>query len=331
MRTVRFHDHGEPADVLRLEQAAIPEPRPGHIRVRVHACGLNPADWALCRGLFAGNLPRGIGLDVSGVVDAVGDGVVDIGAGDAVLGPADFADYATAGASDYAILNPWTAVPPGLDMTLAAALPMAVETAYRGLAWLGVAAEHTLLVNGAGTTVGFAAVQIARMRGARVIATAGETFAERLRALGATVTAHGEGMVERVRDIAGAPDLIFDTAPVNLRPGIGPAGGVLPDLVEIAGGDPRRVLTCVDFEGAAQLGVRTGAGEPGTGPGGATLRYDVLGDFARLAAEGRFTIPIARAFALEDWREALDISLSGRAHGKLMLLPGGTEEVGGSK
>ena len=73
MRTVRFHNYGEPADVLRLEEVAIPEPGPGRIRVRVHACGLNPADWALCRGLFPGNLPRGIGLDVSGAIDAVGE------------------------------------------------------------------------------------------------------------------------------------------------------------------------------------------------------------------------------------------------------------------
>jgi len=210
-------------------------------------------------------------------------------------------------------LNHWTRVPPGLDLVEGAALPMAVETGFRCLAWLGVTAEHTLLVSGAGTMVGFAAVQMALLRGARVIATAGETFAGPLRALGATVTAYGDGMAERVRAIASAPpDLIFDTAP---------ASGVLPDLVRIAGGDPRRVLTCTDFAAAAELGVRTGFGERGTGEGGAVLRYDVLGDFAQLAAEGRFTIPLARTFPLEDWRAALDVSQSKRAHGKLILLP----------
>lgn len=121
-------------------------------------------------------------------------------------------------------------------------------------------------------------------------------------------------MVERVRESAGAPpDLIFDTAP--------PISGVLPDLVKIAGGDPRRVLTCTDFAAAADLGVRTGFGEKGTGEGGAILRYDVLGDFAQLAAEGRFTVPIAHTYALEDWRAALDVSLSRKARGKLILLP----------
>jgi D-arabinose 1-dehydrogenase-like Zn-dependent alcohol dehydrogenase len=323
MKTLRFHRYGEPADVLRLEDAEIPLPGPGHIRVRVHTCGFNPADWALCRGLFPGDLPRGVGLDVSGTVDTIGEGVTDVRVGDRVLGAADFAGYASAGASDYAILHHWVPTPSGLDMVKAASLPMAVETASRYLAWLGVAADQTLLINGAGTTIGFAAVQIALLRGARVIATSGETFTERLRALGATVTPYGDGMVERVREIAGStPDLIFDAAPINLKPDLGPVGGVLPDLVKIADGDPRRVITCGDFQNAPALGVRTGLGEEGTGPDKAILRWDVLGKFAQLAAEDRFTVPIARTFALEDWREALDISLSGHARGKLMLILG---------
>lgn len=98
MCTVRFHQYGEPADVLRMEDTMLPGPGPNRIRVRVIACGLNPADWALCRGLFPGNLPRGIGLDVSGAIDAVGEGVVDVGVGDQVLGVADYAGCATAGA-----------------------------------------------------------------------------------------------------------------------------------------------------------------------------------------------------------------------------------------
>ena len=306
IKTVRFHSYGDPSDVLLLEETELPGPGPNLIRVRVHACGLNPADWALCRGLFAGELPRGIGLEVSGNVDAVGEGVDNVAIGDAVLGPVDFRTTASAGASDFAIMHHWTPQPSGLDPVQAAALPMAVETAFRSLDNLGVTAGQTVLINGAGTTVGYAAVQIALLRGARVIATAGKTFADRLRTLGATVTSYGDGMVERVREITGkAPDLILDTAPVS---------GVLPALARIAG-DPSHVLTISDFAAAKELGVRSSLGED------PTLRYDILGDFAQLAADGKFTVPVARTFPLEDWRTALDLSQSQQAQGKLVLLP----------
>jgi NADPH:quinone reductase-like Zn-dependent oxidoreductase len=306
IRAIRFHEYGEPTDVLRMEQVAIPSPGPGRIRVQVHACGLNPADWALCRGLFAGNLPRGIGLDVSGIVDEVGEGVTDVAIGDALLGSADYAGAPIASASDRAIMDHWARIPAGLDFVQAAALPLTVETAYRSLEYLGVKSGHTLLVNGAGTTVGFAAVQIALMRGAHVIATAGNTYADHLRTIGAAVTSYGDGMVERVTELAGKPvDLVLDTAP---------ASGVLPDLIQIAGGEPGRVKTISDFAAAAELGVRTSREDQ-------ALHWDVLGEFAQYAADGKFTVPISQTFSLDDWRTALDISQSGHAHGKLILLP----------
>lgn len=309
MRTIRFHEYGEPAEVLRMEQVAVPDPGPGHIRVTVRACGLNPVDWSLCRGLFPGNLPRGIGLELSGIVDAVGEGVTDVVIGDAVLGTVDFAGARGAGASDLAIVDHWVRIPAGLGFAQAAALPMAVTIAYNHLNSLGVKSGHTLLVHGAGTMMGFAAVQIALMRGASVIATAGNTYADRLRSMGAAVTSYGDGMVERVTELARQPvDLVLDTAPVS---------GILPDLIRIAGGDPQRVLTISDFAAAARLGARTSSGED------QTFRYDVLSEFAQYAADGKFTVPVAQTFALEDWRRALDISQSGHARGKLILLPAG--------
>jgi NADPH:quinone reductase-like Zn-dependent oxidoreductase len=295
---------------LRLDRIAVPSPPPGRIRVAVQACGLNPADWALCRGLFAGNLPRGIGLEVSGVVDAVGEGVADVAVGDLVMGTADWAGAPCAGASDRAIMDHWTPLPPGLAPLQAAALPMAAETAYRSLESLALLAGQMLMVHGAGTTVGFAAVQLALMRGARVVATAGETYARPLRDFGATVTAYGDGMVERVREIVGGfPDLILDAAPPS---------GVLPDLVRIAGGDPGRVLTVSDFAAAATLGVRDSFSD-----GDLTLRYDMLAEFAKWAAEGRLAVPIARTFTLDEWSLAREISQSGQARGKLILVPRG--------
>lgn len=310
MRTVRFHEYGEPADVLHTETVPVPEPGPGRIRVAVHACGLAPADWALCRGLFAGTLPRGIGCDVSGTVDAVGEGAAGAAVGDRVFGTADWAGCPSAGAADRAIMDHWFAVPAGLHLAQAAALPMALDTAYWHLTRLGLAAGQTILIHGAGTTVGFAAVQIGLIRGARVIATAGDTYAQRLRDLGAAVTGYGDGMVQRVTAISGGPvDVVLDTAPV---------GGALPDLVAIADGDPKRVLTISDFAAAQELGVRDSFHED---PGTRSERFAPFPEFAQLAADGRFTVPVAAAFPLEDWRAAMEISLAGHARGKLLLLP----------
>jgi NADPH:quinone reductase-like Zn-dependent oxidoreductase len=307
MKTIRVHSYGAPMDVLRMDEANVPSPGAGQILVRVHACALNPADWAVCQGFFPAPPPRGIGFDVSGTVDAVGEGVTNVKVGDRVLGVPDYLGYSTAGASEYAVLKVWAAVPQGLDITEAAALPMSVETATRGLDALGLSAGQTILINGGGTMTGFSAVQMGILRGARVIATAGETFAERLRDLGAMVTPYGEGMVERVLALAGGTtDFAFHTARVN---------GVLPDLIKIVGGDPRRVMSISDFDQDG-LGVRTSGRERGV-----VMRYDALGTFAQLAAEGRFTIPIAKKYSLDEWREAAKHSQSGHAHGKLVLLP----------
>jgi NADPH:quinone reductase-like Zn-dependent oxidoreductase len=312
MRTLRFHHYGEPADVLALETVPVPIPGPGAIRVVVRACGLAPADWALCRGLLPGQLPRGVGCDVSGTVDAVGDDVTDIAVGDLVFGTTDWANQPSAGASGRAIMDRWFAVPEGLDPTQAAALPMALSTAYWHLARLGLDRDKTILVHGAGTTVGFAAVQIALIRGMRVLATSGGTYATQLEDLGATVTAYGDGLVDRVQGISGGRvDMVLDTAPVS---------GALPELIQIADGDPKRVLTISDFAAAAQLGARdTFHEDPAAWT--ETERFGFFPEFAQLAAKGKFAIPIAGTFPLEDWRRALEVSLGGHAHGKLVLLP----------
>ena len=312
MGTVRFHEFGEPGEVLHLETVPVPDPGPNQVRIAVHACGLNPADWSLCRGRFPVRLPCGIGSDVSGVVDALGEGVTDVAVGDRVFGTADWANCPSAGASDYAITNHWFAVPAGLDLTEAAALPTALDAAYQHLAQLGLSADQTVLIHGGGGMVGFAAVQIALIRGAQVITTAGDAYAQRLRDLGAEVTPYGEGLVERVRAMGGGPvDIVLDASPV---------GGALSDLVAIADGDPKRVMTISDFEAAHALGVRDGFHEDDSG----RVRYEELPEFATLAAEGRFAVPIARTFPLEDWRTAAEVSMSGHPHGKILLLPGST-------
>lgn len=121
MRGLRFHRHGEWSDVLRLEEVPVPQPGANQIRVRVQACALNPMDWVLCLGIMPRPLPGGIGPDVSGTVDAVGEGVTNVRVGDRVFGVPDYMGYSTAGAADQAVLAVWALVPEGLDLLEAAA------------------------------------------------------------------------------------------------------------------------------------------------------------------------------------------------------------------
>jgi NADPH:quinone reductase-like Zn-dependent oxidoreductase len=264
---------------------------------------LNPADWALCRKLYDMDLPRGIGIDVAGTIDAVGKGVTGVAAGDTVLGFADFAHYPSAGASDVAVLDHWAKVPAGLDMNLAAALPMAAIIGNHALDALAMKSGQTLLIHGGGSMMGFSAVQIALARGLEVFTTAGPTYASTLQRLGATVTTYGDGMVERVKAL-GPVDVVLDTV-----------GGALPDLIRIVDGNPKRVMSIADRSGP-ELGVR------GNYDGGLPLRYETFGEMAQAAAAGKYTIPIARTFPLAQWREAMEISVSGKAGGKLLLVPG---------
>lgn len=233
--------------------------------------------------------------------------MAEVAFGDRVFGTADWANMPTAGASDRAVMNRWFAMPEGLDFIHAAALPMTVDTAFAHLRWLGLTAGNTLMVHGAGSTIGFAAVQIALRHGMRVIATAGDTYAQQLRGFGAEVTSYGDGMVQRVANLADGPvDVALDTAPV---------GGSLPDLIEIAGGDPRKVMTISDFTAAAEVGARSSATED------LAARVEALPEHAQLAADGAFVTPIAATFPLDQWETALQVSVSGSARGKLVLVP----------
>ncbi|GAB3807030.1 NADP-dependent oxidoreductase [Humibacter antri] len=309
-RVLRFYQHGEPLDVLRHEVAEVADPPADRVRVQVAATGLNPADWQICRGFMAGSLPRGVGCDVAGRVDAVGENVTDVAIGDLVVGSADFAGQPSAGAADVAILRSWTQVPDGLDLIHAATLPMVVQTAVWTIDAMGVESNTTLLIHGAGSMVGYAAVQVARDRGANVIATAGPTFEADLAGFGARVTRYGDGMVDRVREFAAGPvDLVLDAAP--------PVAGIIPTLIETVR-DPENVVTVSNHDDARGLGARVNLdmlqarGWPS---------YDPTAAYAAKAAKGEFRLPIGRTFPLEDWRSAVELSLSRAPHGKIVLIP----------
>ncbi|OKK11915.1 NADPH:quinone reductase [Streptomyces sp. CB00455] len=290
-------------EVLTFSEVDMPQPAAHEVRVRVRAAAVNPLDNKIRRGELAGVFPAEFpitpGMDVAGVVDAVGDAVSGIALGDEVFGVATGGAYA-----QYALLGGPVVKPQGLSWEVAAALATVGETAFRALKHLDVRGGQTLLIHGAAGSVGAIAVQLAVARGVTVIGTAGAADLERVTGLGATAVLYGDGMVERVR--AAAPqgiDAVLDTS----------GAGVLPQSIELAGG-PERVITLADMS-AAQYGVRF------TGMDPSDRAPEALPELAELAAAGKLTVPIWRTYPLaEAARAHADIDTR-RNRGKIVLLP----------
>jgi NADPH:quinone reductase-like Zn-dependent oxidoreductase len=299
MKAVQFSEFGGP-DVLEIVELPDPHPAAGQVRVRVRAAGINPIDWKVRSGAMGGDLPQTTGREVAGVVDEVGEGVTDVKVGDEVFGFAD----GGGGAAELALSSEYAPIPPSLDFAQAAALPVAVETAVRTLDALGVGSGTTVLINGAAGGVGSAAVQIARARGARVIGTASEQNHEYLRSLGAEPTTYGDGLEQRVRELApDGVDAALDAA----------GGGALPALVELTG-SPDKVVTIADFLGAQETGAEFSGG---MGTGRAVHALSEIGD---LIEAGKFSLPVSETFPLERIADAHELSQRGHVRGKLVLL-----------
>ena len=298
MRAVQYSSFGGP-DVLEIADVPEPHAGPAQIRIKVAAVGVNPIDWKVRQGLMGGELPAGTGYDAAGTVDELGEGVSGVTLGDRVFGQGE---RGTA-AAEFAVLTYWAPVPAGTSFADAAGLTMPVETAARGLDLLGVATGQTVLIDGAAGGVGSAAVQLARLRGARVIGTASEANHDYLRSLGAEPVVYGDGLADRVRVLApDGVDAAFDVA----------GGGQLPALIELAGG-PDNVLTIADFAHGPALGVKLSGG-----PGTAFATYAIV-DVGPEIEAGRFTVPPVRTFALQDIAEAHRVSEGGHVRGRLVV------------
>ena len=180
------------------------------------------------------------------------------------------------------------------------------STATRALDQLGVGSGSTLLINGASGSVGSAAVQLAVVRGARVIGTASPANHEYLRSLGAEPVAYGQGLTGRVRALApDGVDVALDVA----------GSGVLPELIELAGG-AGHVITVADFGGAQEYGVTFSSGDA------AGRAVHALGEIGELIKSRRFSLPVAQTFPLAEVAEAHRVSEQGHVRGKLVLLVG---------
>ena len=306
-RIVAPADFGGPEQLL-LSEVPTPAPGPGEVRVAVRAIGVNPIDWKIYSGALSRD-PRvlgGIGFELAGVVDALGEGVTDWSVGDEVIAvqvPGNaYTDQAVVPAAGL------LAKPEGLSWELAASVPVAGGTSAHAVEAAGVADGTTVVVHGAAGGVGGLVVQLARRRGARVIATASVRNHEYLRSLGAEPVAYGDGLLDRVRALAPeGVDAAIDTV------GTDEAIDVSLALV----GDPRRVVSIAGYRRRdAGIYLIGGGGEAGT-----EIREAARPEVARLLAAGDLTLSIQRTYPLDQTAEAHREGLGGHTRGKLVIVP----------
>ncbi|GLY34004.1 oxidoreductase [Amycolatopsis sp. NBRC 101858] len=292
MKAVAFTGFGGP-EVLGVLDLPEPHAGPGEVRVRVKAAGVQPYDAAVRAGWEPPGLelgwPRVPGNEFAGVVD---EG--DLPAGSEVLG-----FTAVRAAAEY-IVVPATDVtpkPPEMPWEVAGGFTAGTQTASIALEALQVKEGETLLVHGAAGSVGTAAVQLARLRGATVIGTASAVNQDYLRELGATPVVYGEGLKDRVASLG--VDVVLDGAG-------GPALDLSLELVK----DRSRILTLVDHGRAADLGVLVSKS------GRSAAR---LAELAALYAKGDLRFHVRRAYPYTEAVAAHREIETGHGRGKIVL------------
>jgi NADPH:quinone reductase-like Zn-dependent oxidoreductase len=210
MKAVVAHDYGAP-DVLKFEEVTRPEPGDDEVLVRVIASSVNPADPLTLSGKYARefgtHLPLIPGYDVAGVVEKTGANVTKLKSGEAVYG------YPTFGGSwaDYVTVKEWevAAKPKSLNFVEAAAVPMGALTAWQALVDVAkLQPGQTVLIHGGSGGVGSFAIQIAKARGARVIATASTANQDLLKQLGADMAV--DYTKTKFEDVVKDVDVVLD-------------------------------------------------------------------------------------------------------------------------
>ncbi len=296
MKKVIFAEYGGP-DVLRLVDAEEPHAGPGMVRIAVRATAVNAHDWRVREGQFRDSrpieLPAGVGLDASGVVDEIGEGVTGVEIGDYVFGEGS-ETYA-----EFAVLSAWVRMPDGLTFEETVGYASVTESSLRALSQLGVRPGQTLLVSGASGGVGSVVLPIARERGITVIGIAGPDSQDYVRSLGALATTYGDGWVERVRQL-GQVDAALDVA----------GSGVVRELIELTG-DPQKVVSLADLS-APEYGVRF------SGTAGSV--QDALDEVVGLIAAGKLRVPVEKTYTLAEAGAAQVDSQAGHTRGRRVIV-----------
>ena len=234
MKAIVAHEYGGP-QVLKYEDAPRPEPKENEALLRVIAAGVNPVDALIRTGkyakFFGTTLPLIPGYDIAGIVEKTGAKITKLKAGDSiyayVLWGGGYAEYAVATEGEA------TAKPKSLNYIEAAAVPLVALTAWQALIDTAkLSAGQTVLIHGGSGGVGSMAIQIAKARGAKVIATASTSNQELLKQLGADVAI--DYTKTKFEDVAKDVDVVLDSVGKDTLArsyGVVRKGGIIATLV----------------------------------------------------------------------------------------------------
>ncbi len=308
MKAVRIHEFNG-LEVVRYEDIPVPSPGAGQVLLAVHAAGVNPVDWQLTYGINQEFMQRALptipGFDVAGVVVETGAEVSRFSVGDAVYGQCDFrfdgsfADYMVSS------VHRLDRKPGNLDFVEAASVPVGAMAAWDGLFRkdaIDLQAGQTLLVHGAAGGVGVFAVQFAKWRQARVIATGSAYNRDFLLDLGADrfIDYHNEAFEDCGEPVDAVLDAIGGDTQLRSRGLIRP-GGVLASLVgeQWHGGPERDDIRKVVVHGG--------------------FIPEQLPEISRLLEAGTVRPVISHIMPLNEFAKALALSKTGHVRGKIVL------------
>lgn len=304
MKAVVAHEYGAP-DVLKFEQVPRPEPAEDEALVRVIASGVNPADPLTLSGKYARefgtHLPLIPGYDIAGVVEKTGAGITKLKVGEAVYGYPTFGG----GWAEYVTVKEWevAAKPKSLNFAESAAVPMGALTAWQALVTTAkLHAGQTILIHGGSGGVGGFAVQIAKVRGAHVIATASTANQDLLKQLGADVSI--DYTKTKFEDVAKDVDAVLDPVGKDTLArsyGVVKKGGIVMCLVALP---DRAELVKRGIHGAA-ISAHPDAAD--------------LAEIARLIDAGKIKPIVSKVLPLTDAIAAQQQAATHHTRGKVVL------------
>ncbi len=279
MRALKFAGYGGP-DVLDVVEVPRPAAGPGQVLVAVVTAATNPGEIGIREGHFAAvwpaHFPEGQGNDFAGFIAEVGSGVDDFAVGDEVLGfapRAAQAEYVALGVDAVA------AKPAGLPWEAAATIAGAGATAWASVAAVNPQPGETIVVSAAAGGVGIYAAQLAKLRGADVIGTCGDSNVDLLRSLGIRTAQYGPGISDQLRELA----------PDGIDGYIDTFGSGNVSLAISLGVEPNRINTLIDQEAVQRFGVHSDAQEQADSP-------HIWAELADLVARKDVTVPIAAVY-----------------------------------